>query len=199
MRRLASETRMERWRSTSRCASSRTCQKSASVSWPIIWALKTGTCILENGFIVLAVRSLSWVWLCDSVDCSMLGFPVLHYLLEFAQNHVHRVNDAIQPSHPLSPPSPPSSPPSLPSCFPSIKVFPVRWLFASVGQSIGASALEPVLLMNIQGWFPLGLNVLISWQSKGLSRVFSNTTDWKHQFFGAQPSLWSSSHIHTWL
>ena len=199
MRRLASETRMERWRSTSRCASLRTCQKSASVSWPIIWAPiaeNSGTCILENGFIVLAVQSLSRVWLCDSMDCSMLGFPVLHYLLEFAQNHVHWVNDAIQPSHPLSPPS---SPPSLPSCFPSIKVLPVSRLFASVGQSIGASALEPVLLMNIQGWFPLGLNVLISWQSKGLSRVFSSTTDWKHQFFGAQPSLWSSSHIHTWL
>jgi len=56
-----------------------------------------------------------------------------------------------------------------------------------------------VLLMNIQGWFPLGLMGLISFQSKGLSRVFSNTTVQKHQFFSAQLSLWSNSHIHTWL
>ena len=53
--------------------------------------------------------------------------------------------------------------------------------------------------MNIQDWFPLGLTGLISLQSKGLSRVFSNTTVWKHQFFSVQPSLWSSFHIHTWL
>ena len=57
--------------------------------------------------------------------------------------------------------------------FPALGSFPVSWLFASIGQSIGASALESLLLTNIQGWFPLGLNLLISWQSKGLSRVFS--------------------------
>ena len=61
------------------------------------------------------------------------------------------------------------------------------------------SATASVLPMNSQGWFPLGLTGLISLQSKGLSRVFSNTTVQKHQFFGAQPSLWSYSHIHTWL
>ena len=71
--------------------------------------------------------------------------------------------------------------------------FPMSWLFASGSQSIGASA--SILPMNIQGWYPLGLTGLISFQSKGLS----NTTVWKHQFFGAQPSLWPSSHIHTWL
>ena len=76
--------------------------------------------------------------------------------------------------------------PFLPSVFPSIS-----------GQSIRASA--SVLPMNIQGWFPLGLTDLISLQCKGLSRVFSSTTIQKHQFFGAQPSLWSNSHIHTWL
>ena len=75
--------------------------------------------------------------------------------------------------------------------------FPVSQLFALHGQSIGASASVPP--MNIQGWFPLGLTALISLQSKGLSRVFSNTTVQKHRFFGIRPSLWSSSHICTWL
>ena len=75
--------------------------------------------------------------------------------------------------------------------------FPISQLFASGGQSIGASA--SVLPMNIQDWFPSGLTVWISLQSKGLSRVFSNTTVQKHQFFYAQLSLWSNSHIHTWL
>ena len=75
--------------------------------------------------------------------------------------------------------------------------FPVIGLFASKGQSIGASA--SVLLIHIQDWFLLGLTGLISLQSKGLSRVFSSITTWKHQFFGTQPSLWSNSHIHTWL
>ena len=68
-------------------------------------------------------------------------------------------------------------------------------LFTSGAQSIGASASAPVLPMNIQHWLPLGWTGWISLQSKGLSRVFSNTTVQKHQFFGAQPSLWSNSHI----
>ena len=72
-------------------------------------------------------------------------------------------------------------------------------LFASSSWSTRASASASVLPMNIQGWFPLGLTGLISLLSKGLSRVFSSTTIRKHQFFGIQPSLWSKSHIHTWL
>ena len=83
--------------------------------------------------------------------------------------------------------------------FPTSGSFPMSRLFASGGQNIGASALESVLPMNIQGWFPLGLTGLISLQSRGLSRVFSSTTIRKHQLFGTQPSLWSDSHIHTWL
>ena len=71
--------------------------------------------------------------------------------------------------------------------------FPISWLFASGGQSIGASASASVLPMNIQDWFPLGSTGLISLQSKGLSRVFSSTTVQKHRFFGTQPSLWSNS------
>ena len=118
------------------------------------------------------------------MDCSIPGFPVLHYLPEFAQTHVHWVDDAIQPCHPLSYPL-------LPSIFLSIWSFSVNWLFASSNQSIGASA--SVLPVNIQEWFPLRLTGLVSLQSKGLSRVFSNTIQ-KHQFLGAQPSLWSNSH-----
>ena len=87
-------------------------------------------------------------------------------------------------------------------CFqssPASGSFPVSFLFASGSQSIGASASAAVLRMNIQDWFPLGLTFLISLLSKGLSRIFSSTTIWKHQFFGAQPSLWSNSCIYTWL
>ena len=77
--------------------------------------------------------------------------------------------------------------------------FPMSRLFASGGQSIGDSASTSVLPMNIQGWLPLGLTGLISLLSKGLSRVFSSTTVWKHQFFGTQPSLRPNSHICPWL
>ena len=84
----------------------------------------------------------------------------------------------------------------LPSVFPSITVFSTESVLRSGGQSIGASASTSVLPINIQNWFPLGLTGLISLQSKGLSRVFSNLTFQRHQFFGAQLSLWSSSHIH---
>jgi len=74
--------------------------------------------------------------------------------------------------------------------------FPMSHFFSSGGQSVGVPASASVLPMNIQDWFPLGLTGLTSVQSKGLSRVFSNTTVQKYQFFGAQPSLWSKSHIH---
>ena len=81
--------------------------------------------------------------------------------------------------------------------FPVSGSFPVSWLFASGGQSTGASALTSVLPMNIHGGFPLGLTGLISLQSKGLSRVFS--TIQRYQFFSAQPSLWSKPNIYTGL
>ena len=81
--------------------------------------------------------------------------------------------------------------------FPASGYFLMSQCFASGGQSIGASA--SVLPVNIQDWYPWALTGLISLLSKGLSRVFSNTTVQKHQFFGAQLSLWSNSHIHTWL
>ena len=131
---------------------------------------------------------------CDSMDCSTPGFPVLQYLPEFAQTHVHWVGGTSHPSHPLSPLSPPAL--NL-SQYQSL----LQWAgsFTSGGQNIRASTSSAVLTMNIKGWFPLGLTDLISLQSKGLSRVFSNTTVQKQEFFSPQPSSQSNSHIHTWL
>ena len=86
-----------------------------------------------------------------------------------------------------------------PQSFPASRSFPMSWIFASGGQSIGDSTSTSVLPMNIQGWFTLGLIGLIALLSKGLSRVFSRTRIPKHQFFGAQLSLWSNSHICTCL
>ena len=83
--------------------------------------------------------------------------------------------------------------------FPASGSFPVSQFFLSDGQSIGASASASVLPMNIQDWSPLGWTDWLSLQSKGLSRVFSSTTVQKHEFLSVQPSLWFSSHIHTWL
>ena len=121
--------------------------------------------------ITVVFQSLSHVQLCDPTDCSTPGFPVLHCLPELAQTHVHWVGDAHQPSPPLSSPSPPA-----PNLYLASGSFPVSQLFTSDGQSFGASASASVLLMNIQGWFPLGLTGLISLYSKGLSRVFTSTT-----------------------
>ena len=87
----------------------------------------------------------------------------------------------------------------LPSIFPSIRVFPVSLLFASGGWSTGVLSLASVLPKNTQGWSPSEWTGWISLQSKGVPRVFSNTTVQKHQFFGTQPSSQSNSHIHTWL
>ena len=133
--------------------------------------------------------------LCNPRDCSTPGFPVHHQLLELAQTHVHVhwVSDAIQPSHPLL---------SLSSClqsFPASGSFPMNPFFASGGQSIGALASVSVLPVNIQDWFPLGLTGLISLQSKGLSRVLSNTIVQKASIPRCSAFLWSNSHIHMWL
>ena len=128
--------------------------------------------------------------LCDPMNCSTPGLPVHHQLLESTQTHVHWVGDAIQPSHPLLSPSPPALNPPLAS-----GSFQMSQLFASGGQSIGVSASASVLPMNTQDWSPLGWTGWISLQSKGPSRVFSNTTVQKHQFSGAQLSLESNSHI----
>ena len=120
-----------------------------------------------------------------------LGGP--HQLLEPTKTHVHWVSDAIQPSHPLVIPFS-----SCPQSFPAPGSFQMSQLFASGGQSTGVSASTSVLPMNTQNWSPLEWTDWISLQSKRLWRVFSNTTVQKHQFFVAQLSLLSNSHIHTW-
>ena len=144
--------------------------------------------MFKNYFIKYQFSSVaqSCPTLCDPMDCSMPGFPALHFLPELSETHDHWVNDAIQLSHLCHPLL-------LPSIFPSIRVFSnesalhIRWpKYWSLSFSI-------VFPMNIQGWFPLALTGLIFLQSKGLSRVFSSTTVWKHQFFSAQTSLWSNS------
>ena len=132
--------------------------------------------------------------LCDLMECSTLGLRFHHQLLEIAQIHVHWVGNVFQPSHPLVVPFS-----SRPQSFPASGSFPMCQSFASGGQSIGVSASAPVLPINIQDWFPLGWTGWISLESKEFSRVFSNTTFQKHQFFSAQLSLWFNSHIHTWL
>ena len=119
--------------------------------------------------------------LCDPMDCSMPGFPIYHQLPELAQTHVIK---SLMPSNHLIL----CCPLLLPSVFPNIRVFSNESILCIGDQSTGVSALTSILPMNIQDWLSLGLTGLIFLKSKGLSRVFSNTTVQKHQFFGAQLS-----------
>ena len=115
------------------------------------------------------------------MDCSTPGFPVHHHLPELAQTHVHQLDDAIRPSHPLSSPSPPA-----------FNLSQYQGLFQGISSShqvvkvLELHASASVVPMNIQDWFSLGLTGWISLQSKGLARVFSNATVQKDEFFGAQ-------------
>ena len=120
--------------------------------------------------------------LCDPTDCNTPGLPVPRPHLKFAQVHFHCVSDAIQPSYPLTPSS----------C--ALNLSQHQGLFQWVSCSHQVTKALP---MSIQGWSPLRLTSLISLLSRGLSGVFSSTTVQRHQFFGAQPSLWSSSHNRT--
>ena len=123
--------------------------------------------------------------LCNPTDGSTLGLSVHYQLPELTQTHVHRVGDAIQPSHPLSSLSPPAF--NLSQHQGLFKWVSSSQQVAKVFQRVSASA--SVLPMNIQDWFPLRLTGWISLQSKGLSRGFSNTTVQKHLFYSAQLSL----------
>ena len=136
-------------------------------------------------------QSCPTLW--DPMDCSTPGFPGHHQLPKLAQTHVHRVSDAIQSSHPLSSPSPPAFNLSQhQGLFQWISSSHRRPKYQSFSFSISPSNEYSVL---ISFWNQFGL---ISFLSKGLSRIFSNTTVQKHQLFGTQLSLWSNSHIHTW-
>ena len=131
--------------------------------------------------------------LCDPMDCNAPGFTypspssgVYSNSYPLSQWYHLTISSSAMPLFCLQ-------------SFPAWVSFPMSHFFASGGQSVGDSASASVLPMNIQSWFPLRLTGLISLQSKGLSRVFPNTTVQKHHFFSPQPSLWSNSHIHTWL
>ena len=143
---------------------------------------------------LIVVQSLSLVWLFATPWTAALqvslSLTISQSLLKFMSIEL------VMPS------SSSSSVTFFSSCPQSFSVsgsFPKGWLFPSHGQSIGVSASASVLPVNILDWFPLGLTCVISSKSKGLSRVFSIIPIQKHQFFSAQPSLWSNSHIHTWL
>ena len=128
--------------------------------------------------------------LCDPNNHSTPGLPVHHQLLEFTQTHVYRVGDDTKSSHPLSSPSPPT--PTSPSIrvFSDESTFRMRWpKYWSFSFSISLSNEDPGLMSFRMDWLDL-------LESRGLSRVFSKTTVQKHQFFGAQLSLQSNSHIH---
>ena len=140
--------------------------------------------ITANKISFSSVQLFSRVQLCNPMNCSMPGLPVHHQLPEFTQTHVHWVGNAIQPSHPLSSPSPPTF-----NLSQHQGLFQGITSFHQVAKVLGVSVSASVLAMNIQDWFPLGWTGWISSMSKGLSRVFSNTTVQKHQFFGAQLTL----------
>ena len=127
----------------------------------------------------------------DPIDCRTPGFPVLHNLPELAQTHVHQASDAIQPSHPLSSPSPPAFSLSQHQVFSNELALCIRWPEYWSFNICPSNEYSGLISFRID-WFDLP-------QSKGLSRVFSNTTVQKHQLFGIQLSLRSNSHIHTWL
>ena len=132
--------------------------------------------------------------LCDPMKHSTPGLPVHHQLPEFTQTQ----RPSSQWCHPaISSSVVPFS--SYLQSLPASESFPMSQLFAWGGQNTGVSALASFLPKKSQGWSPAEWTGWISLQSKGLSRVFSNTTVPKHQFFGAQLSSQSNSYIHTWL
>ena len=140
----------------------------------------------------VVVQSLRHIWLFAiswTAACqASLSFIISQSLIKFMSIELVMPSNNLTSAYPFS------------FCFqsfPASESFPKSWLFASGGQSSGASA--SVLSKNIQGWFPLELTGLIFLRFKGLSRVFSSITVQKHQFFSAQPSLWPNSHIHTCL
>ena len=153
------------------------------------WMDKEIVVCIHNGIFSSVAQSCPT--LCDPMNRSMPGLPVHHTL------GVHPNSYASQWCHPaISSSVIPLS--SCPQSLPASGSFLMSQLSASGGQSIGVSALASVLPMNTQDWSPLEWTGWISSQSKRLSRVFSNTTVQKHQFFGAQLSSESNSHIHAW-
>ena len=145
----------------------------------------------KNLLFFSSVQLLSHVRLfVTPMNCSPPGFPAHHPLPAFTQTHIHRVGDAIQPSHPLVPFF------SCPQSLPASESFPMNQLFAWGGQSTGVSALTSFFPKKSQGWSPLEWTGWISLEPKELPRVFSNITVQKHHFFSTQLSSESNSHMY---
>ena len=156
-------------------------------------------CVSVSNQYTVCLQSVQWlscVWLFmpswTAARLASLSITNSWSLLKLMS--IESVMPTVGDADPLSSPSPPTLNLSQPS-----GSFPMSQFFALGGQSFGVSASASVLPMNIQDWFPLGLTGFISLQSKGLSRVFSSTTVQNHQLFSTHLSLWSNSHIHTWL
>ena len=148
----------------------------------------------------MCIFSHIWVQFSRSIVSDSLQFHRLQHARPPCPSRTPRACSNSCPSCQWCHPTISSSVVPFSSCllsFPASGSFPMSQFFASGGQNIGASASASVLPMNIQDWFPLGLIGWISLQSQGLSRVFSNNTVQKHQFFSTQPSSQSNSHIHT--
>ena len=145
----------------------------------------------ENICIQFSSVAQSCPTLCNPMDCSMPVLFVHHQLLEFTQTHVHWSRDAIQPSILCCPLL------LLPSIFPSIRVFSNELVFCIRCPKYWSFSLSISPSNKYSGLISFMIDLIL--QFKGLSRVFSSTTVWKHQFFGIQPSLWSNSHTRSWL
>ena len=151
----------------------------------------------------MCVVSLKTIFSSVQFSCSVVSDSLRPHELQHARPPCPSPTPRVHSnSHPLSwwchPAISSSVVPFCPQSLPASESFPMSQLFAWDGQSIGVSASASVLPMNTQAWSPLGWNGWISLQSKGLSRVFSNTTVQNHQFFSVQLSLSSNSHIYTW-
>ena len=156
----------------------------------------------ERKFLASTLLSLSSVQFIHSVMSDSLRPHELQHTRPSCPSPTPRVHPNPCPLSQWCHPTISSSVPPFSSCFqsfPASESFPMSQFFTSGGQSTRVSASVSVLPMNSQDWFPLGWTGCLSLQSKGLSSVFSNTTVQKHQFFSTQPSLYSNSHIHTWL
>ena len=163
--------------------------------WPgglLIWVFNDANSLTNEWHIVVQLLSRVWLFVTPWTASQKASLSITN-----SQSLLKLVSiESVMPSnhlilyHPLL---------LLLSIFPSIRIFSNESVLYIGGQSIGASASASVFPMNIQGWFSLELTCLISLLSKGLSRVLCNVTVQKHQFFITQPSLWSNSHIHTWL
>ena len=148
----------------------------------------------KSSIIFSSVQSLSYIQLFatpwTAAHQASLSITNIHSLLKLMSIESVMSSNHFVLCHPFS---------SRLQAFPELGSFPISQFLASGGPNIGVSASSSVLAMNIQDWFPLGWTGWISLLSKGLSRVFSNTTVQQQQFFHAQLSLYFNSHIHTWL